>query len=116
MGQIQIALIDHEQRRAYVGLLIGDRSVWGRGIGKRALIIALDYAFTSLNLEKVAAEVYDFNMRSHRLMESVGFQREGILRSHEVHNGARRDMHVYGFLREEFYPRYGTLFRIPEGE
>jgi len=115
VGRLELALIDFEQRRCHVGLYIGDRNVWGRGVGKTALVIAVDYAFTVLNLEKVAAEVYDFNTRSQRLMESAGFVREGVLRAHEIHNGARRDMHAYGILRDEFYQRYETLFAIPEG-
>ncbi|MBA2392272.1 MAG: GNAT family N-acetyltransferase [Ktedonobacteraceae bacterium] len=58
------------------------------------------------------AEVYGFNTPSFRLMERVGFQREGILRQHEIHNGARQDMHIFGILKPEFYQRYQTLFRL----
>jgi RimJ/RimL family protein N-acetyltransferase len=117
VGYVQLAFIDQRERRAAVGLLIGDRTLWGRGIGSTALRILLDYAFTVANLERVYAEVYGFNARSQRLMERVGFQREGILRQHEIHNGARQDMHVFGMLKPEFYARYETLFPLPtEGD
>lgn len=114
VGRVELALIDREQRRAAIGLLIGDRSVWGKGIGTAAIQMMLDYAFTVENLERVYAEVYDFNERSQRLMERAGMRREGVLRLHEVHNGARRDMHAYGVLRDEFYATYTTMFTVPE--
>ena len=116
VGYIQIALIDLEERRAAVGLVIGEKAVRKRGIGSTALRIALDYAFTVKGLERVYAEVYAFNTPSFRLMERVGLQREGILRQHEIHNGARQDMHIFGILKPEFYQRYQTLFRLSNEE
>ncbi len=65
------------------------------------------------SLERVYAEVYSFNQRSLRLMERVGFQEEGILRQHEIHNGVRQDMHFFGMLKSEFYQKYETLFKLP---
>ena len=80
VGYVQLALIDHYERRAAVGVLVGEKSMWGRGIASTALRILLDYAFTVKGLARVYAEVYSFNQRSLRLMERVGFQKEGILR------------------------------------
>lgn len=113
IGYVQLALIDEVERRAAMGLLIGDKLLWGRGIGTTALRLWLDYAFTVRSLERVFAETYSFNVRSQRLLERVGFQREGILRQHEIHNGARQDMHVFGILKPEFYQRYETIFKVP---
>ena len=113
IGYVQLAQIDEVERRAAVGFLIGDKTLWGRGIGTTALCLWLDYAFTARSLERVFAETYRFNMRSQRLLERVGFQREGILRQHEIHNGARQDMHVFGLLKPEFYQRYETIFKVP---
>ena len=113
IGYVELAMIDRIERRAFISIVIGEKQLWGRGIGSIALRILLDYAFTVQALEKLCAEVYGFNMRSQRLMERVGLQREGILRQHEFHNGARQDMHVFGILKSEFYQRYQTIFPIP---
>jgi RimJ/RimL family protein N-acetyltransferase len=115
-GYAQLALIDREEKRAAVGIVIGERQLWGRGIASTALRILLDYAFTVVGLEKVFAEVYGINTRSLHLMERVGFLKEGVLRQHEIHNGVRQDLHVFGMLKPEFYQRYETLFRLPEDE
>ncbi len=114
VGYVQLALIDRTERRAAVASVIGDRSAWGRGVGSTALRILAGYAFAALNLERVYAEVYGFNLRSQRLMERVGFQREGVLRQHELHNGVRQDVHVFGLLKAEYYQRYPTLFELPD--
>ncbi len=47
-------------------------------------------------------------------MERVGFRREGVLRQHETHNGARQDVHIFGLLKAEFYQRYPTLLGMPD--
>ncbi len=113
VGFIELVLIEEYERRALISILIGAKELWGRGIGSTAMRILLDYAFTVRGLERVYTEVYGFNERSQRLMERVGFQREGILRQHDVHNGVRQDMHVFGILKPEFYAKYETLFKLP---
>jgi RimJ/RimL family protein N-acetyltransferase len=113
-GYIQLALIDHTERRAAVGIVVGEKALWGKGIGATALRLLCDYAFAVRNLDRVYAEVYTYNTRSMRMFERVGFVREGTLRQHEYHNGARQDMHSYGLLKPEFYARYPTIFKLPD--
>ncbi|MDQ6662348.1 MAG: GNAT family N-acetyltransferase [Chloroflexota bacterium] len=112
VGHVQLAEIDQTNRRAAVGILIGEKDIWGHGIGGTALRILLDYAFTVRALERIYAEVYSFNTRSQRLMKRVGFQQEGILRQHEFHNGSRQDMYTFGILKSEFYQHYETIFKL----
>lgn len=114
IGTLQLFRIDHYEKRAVISIFIGLKELWGRGIGSTALRLLLDYAFTVQGLERVSSEVYGFNTRSQRLMEHVGFQKEGILRQHDLQNGKRQDLHVYGILKPEFYERYSTIFTLPE--
>lgn len=111
VGRVELGHLDVEHRRAFLGIVIGDKSAWGRDIGKTAVRLMVDYAFSVENLEKVSAEVFSFNERSCRLFEAAGFQREGVLRQHEIHNGARQDMHVFGILRSEFFARYESTIQ-----
>ncbi len=113
-GYIQLARIDPVERHALVGIAVGAKALWGKGIGGGALRLLCDYAFTVRSLDRVCAEVFTFNTRSIRLFEGVGFQREGTLRQHEYHNGVRQDMHIYGILREEFYAHHPTIFTLPD--
>jgi RimJ/RimL family protein N-acetyltransferase len=45
-------------------------------------------------------------------MEHVGFQQEGLLRQHDIHNGVRQDTYIFGMLKPEFYQKYETIFTL----
>ena len=63
-----------EYWEAETGILIGETSLWGRGVGRRALTIALDYLITK-DFKFTRATILDSNKRSIRLYESLGFRR-----------------------------------------
>ena len=112
VGYGQLALIDRHDRHAALGVVIGEKSVRRRGVASTALRILMDYAFTVQALERIYAQVYSFNLASQQLMKRIGFQHEGVLRQHELHNGIRQDMHVFGMLKFEFYQKYETMFKL----
>ncbi len=112
VGFVQLANIEQPTRRATVGIAIGEKNLRGQSIGTTALRLLLDYAFTIKNLERIYAEVFSFNQRSQRLMERVGFQREGLLRQHDLHLGKRQDVYHFGMLKPEFYEKYQTIFSL----
>ncbi|MFB6129082.1 MAG: GNAT family N-acetyltransferase [Halorhabdus sp.] len=60
------------------------------------------YGFEDRRLEKVYANVYAGNDASRSVLESVGFQREGVFRDHAHVRGERVDVHRYGLLAGEF--------------
>ena len=104
-GYIQLALIDREERRAMVGIVVGEKALWGKGVGSTALRLLVDYAFTVRCLERVYAEVYTFNTRSMRMFERVGFQREGTLRQSVIKDGRVLDQFLYAFVRDDLDAR-----------
>ena len=110
VGYIQLGLIDRIERRAAIGIVVGEPALWGKGVGTTAVLILCDFAFTVKGLERVYAESYGYNTRAHRMFERAGFQREGVLRKHERHNGVAQDMHIFGMLRDEFYAHDETIF------
>ena len=62
----------------------------------------LQWAFDTLDLKRVQAEVDTRNTASARVLEKLGFQREGTLREDCVVNGDVSDSWVYGLLRREW--------------
>ena len=78
------------------------RSCWGRGIATEAAGAVLDYSFEALGLAKVSARVDPRNVASVRVLEKLGMQREGVLRSQLLRRGERVDRAYYGILREEW--------------
>lgn len=80
--------VDHRQRTAEFGIVIGDRASWGRGYGTEATRLLLDYAFNGLGLHNVLLRAYAFNERGLRVYEKAGFRPIG--RRREAHRLAGR--------------------------
>ena len=90
-----------EPGRADVGYWLG-RPFWGQGIMGEALRGLLHLGFTRLDYYKMEADVYTINGRGLRLVESVGMQRECVIRQAYRKQGRWVDAAIYGILREEW--------------
>lgn len=66
-----------EPHRRELGFVIGERSRWGRGLGRLAAAACLDYGFDSLALREIWAEAVDGNQRSVRILQSLGLHETG---------------------------------------
>lgn len=73
VGTIGLSITSRERRVAELGIVIG-RAYWGRGIGTSAARLVTDYAFSTLGLAEIQAEVLQRNRASQRLLEKVGFR------------------------------------------
>jgi RimJ/RimL family protein N-acetyltransferase len=102
IGYGMIAFIDRYNRSCRLGITIGDKSQWGQGYAREALLAVLQYCFHTLSLNRIGAEIYAFNTRSIVLFEKLGFKREGIIRQCVYKKGHFEDEHIYGLLREEW--------------
>ena len=102
VGQVELVGINPLQRRAEVHLLVGEKDVWGRGYGTRAVRRLLEHAFGDLRLRRVSTMADEDNIRVIRLFERCGFVREGLLRRHRLRHGEPTDMVVMGVLDEEY--------------
>ena len=100
IGRIS-ADIDGHTQVAELGWGIA-RAHWGQGIAREAVSALIDFLFQSYGLARVFARADAGNERSWRLMERLGMQREGFLRSHRVGRTGRSDEIFYGLLRKEW--------------
>ena len=82
IGNIKLGPVNSIYGRAEIGLLIGDRSYWGKGLGAQAIGIICDYAKNDLGLHKVEAGCYAENIGSLKAFEKAGFIVEGRLKDH----------------------------------
>ncbi|MFH8798007.1 GNAT family N-acetyltransferase [Streptomyces sp. NPDC017936] len=79
-----------------------DNAAWGQGYATEAARALLGWAFDTLDLNRVQAEVDTRNAASARVLEKLGFVREGTLREDCVVNGDVSDSWVHGLLRREW--------------
>jgi len=101
IGNGMIAMRAHH-RTARLGVTIGDRDEWGKGYAREALEAVIRFCFETLDLNRIGVEVYEFNERSIRLFETLGFRREGIVRENVWKRGEFADEYVYGLLQREW--------------
>jgi RimJ/RimL family protein N-acetyltransferase len=99
IGNIKLEPIDWVHRRGEVGILIGDRSYWGKGYATEAIELLTAFAFRTLNLHKLTAGAYSVNVGSVRAFEKAGYVREGLRPSHCWCNGAYVDLVLLGKVR-----------------
>ncbi|NEK85451.1 GNAT family N-acetyltransferase [Blastococcus saxobsidens] len=78
-----------------------DRAVAGRGVASLAVALVCDHAFGPVGLHRLQADIRPENLPSQRLVERLGFQREGLLRRYLDIDGAWRDHLAYALLPED---------------
>lgn len=88
--------------RCDLGIAIGDKAYWGRGYGREAVALLIDYAFTHWNVERIGLQTNSGNERAIRSYRAVGFVEEGRLRKHTWNNGKFHDTVCMSILREEW--------------
>jgi len=92
-----------DYRSASLGYCLGE-AAWGQGYATEAAYAVLQWAYDTLDLNRVQAEADTRNVASARVLEKLGFVREGTLREDCVVNGDVSDSWVYGLLRREWQP------------
>ena len=88
----------------YIGYALAARA-WGNGYATEGLRLAIAHAFGPIGLERLEADIDPRNDASCRLVERVGFRREGLLRQRWRVADEVTDSAIYGLLRAEYRPQ-----------
>ena len=92
IGNIKIDPIDQRNMNAEYGILIGERSSWGNGYAYEASKKVFDFCFTDMKLRKITLGVVSKNKSAVKLYKRMGFEEEGLLKSHCFHDGQWQDV------------------------
>lgn len=99
----EVSLIGVDERAMSANLrsasLPGHR---GRGYGREAVMLVLEYAFEGLGLHRVGLDVLSINPRAAALYSSLGFLTEGRRREAHVVGERRCDVLVMGMLMDDY--------------
>src|SRR5204862_77624 len=77
VGNCGLHEIDPVDRHATLGIVIGRKEQWGKGLGSDAVTLLCRHAFDGLGLHKVCLSCYATNERGLRLYARTGFTPEG---------------------------------------
>jgi len=100
IGTVSIIKVDLFQQKAEIGYWLGEK-YWRKGIMSEAVDRMLDFAFNELDLRRVEAGTFAENIASQNLLESFGFQKEGIRKQayRAKATGRIHDDVLYGLLK-----------------
>lgn len=102
IGQCALFNFDSLGHTCELGISIGDKEYQGRGYGREAIALLLEYAFRYRNQRKVYLYVHAANQRAVAAYRACGFSEEGRLRAHVWRAGAYDDLLAMGILHSEW--------------
>jgi [ribosomal protein S5]-alanine N-acetyltransferase len=101
VGTVALKNISHTMGYAEIGYGIAEAQQH-RGIGTAAGALLVAKCFRQTPLRKLLAYVHEVNIGSCRVLEKLGFVREGLLREHYIINGIPENEVLFGLLRREW--------------
>jgi [ribosomal protein S5]-alanine N-acetyltransferase len=101
IGTTTLFNLNLDNGRAELGYAMS-HAHWGKGYMNEALNALVSHAFEVMDLRRLEADVDPRNTASIRVLEKLGFQREGFLRERWHVNGEIQDAFFYGLLRREW--------------
>lgn len=103
IGNVKLGPIDWINRTANFGLMLGEKSSWGKGYANEAFNLLLKYAFKTLNLHKLWDIAADSHIASIKSLEKVGIKIEAKLSQHSFKNGKYEDAVVVSITSDEYF-------------
>lgn len=102
IGSVRLGPITANHLTSDIGLLIGDKGSWGKGLGTEAVRLATDFSFREIKLQKLIAGAYIDNIASIKAFEKCGYSREGYLKKHLYSEGKMVDALLFGYTATDF--------------
>lgn len=104
IGSCTLFQFSPRHRRAELGYALRSDH-WGRGLAQEAVALALDWGFRTLGLHRIEADIDPRNAGSRKLLDTLGFRSEGVLRERFFVEGQATDSELFGLLAEDWRRR-----------
>lgn len=91
------AHIDCSNKVADVGILLGEKSIWGQGYGREAFGAVCNFLLAQAGIRKVTAGTMAANLGMRGIMRQLGMRDDGYRKNHFLLDGKQVDA-VYGAL------------------
>jgi RimJ/RimL family protein N-acetyltransferase len=105
VGSTRFYEINLEFKTLLIGFTWYGKHFRSTGLNKHCKFLLLQFAFETLEMERVEFRADNNNKRSIAAMKSIGCQEEGVLRNHmpTSNSNSRRDTIILSILREEWF-------------
>lgn len=101
IGKCILFQFSRDNHRAEIGYLL-NREYWRQGLMQQALAAVIDFAFNTLKLHRIEADVDTENAASLGLLEKLGFKREGLFRERWFVYNEWQDSVMLGLLKQDW--------------
>jgi RimJ/RimL family protein N-acetyltransferase len=102
VGTTAINQIDWRNGFGTTGTIIGDKSVWRKGLGRELMQLRARYAFTQLPLRKLKSAYLEGNLASAKAQAAAGYREVGRYRADMFVDGRWRDHILTEVHREDW--------------
>lgn len=106
VGNIGIHRFNWRYRRAELGIILGERSAWGKGYGTEACKLICRHCFDRFGFHKIFLRTEEQNKGAVRMFEKAGFKTEAILRDEILREGRWYNSVYMGMIAEEFMAEF----------
>ena len=100
IGKCILFQFNQANHRAEIGFIL-NHNYWRQGLMHQALEAVIDFAFTTLKLHRIEADVDPENAGSLGVLEKLGFQREGLFRDRWLLNNEWVDSVMLGLVKPD---------------
>jgi RimJ/RimL family protein N-acetyltransferase len=101
IGTLGLSQIDMKDKKSNFGYWIG-KKFWNNGYATEAGSLIIEYGFGTLHLHRIEAGTFAFNKASVRVLEKLGFKKEGVLRDTAFHKDKFVDGVIYALLDNDY--------------
>ncbi len=99
LGQVMLHTVAWRHRRAEIGYWLVP-AARGRGVGRAAVSLLVEWAFETLEMERIEITTTPENAAARALAQSLGFREEGVMISRNLERGRRVDVVMLAHLRK----------------
>ena len=102
VGVTGIGGISWRHGNGETGIVIGEKSLWRKGVATEAMALRTAFCFRELNLHKIKTRAFMENEASKRALQKAGYRESGIQREEMYKDGRWHDIWIGEVLREEW--------------
>lgn len=88
--------------KAELHCVIGEKDYWSGGYGTEVYKLLQNYGFMELGLNKIYGFQLLHNFGAHRVVEKLGWVREGLLRQDTYSHGTVKDVYIVSIIRKDW--------------
>jgi RimJ/RimL family protein N-acetyltransferase len=103
IGTTGIHVRDWRNRSAITGIVIGEKSAWGKGYGSEVMRTRTRWAFEELGLHRLESECFADNIGSATCLARAGYRKIGIARKSRWRSGRWHDCILWDMLEEDYF-------------